>query len=145
MKRKWDKIVFGLLIIAAILFYGPWLLNLFGLINYTPPISQSPENVVRIDLLDTETGEFRVLHSLTGEQIGPFLEDFLKLNAGKYANDPPTDFGTRTIKICYSDGGYDLLGDMIVFCSSDGSSLPVNGWYYLRRDELESLIDSYLP
>ena len=145
MKLKPELFIIALLIVAAIMFFGPWLLNLFGIINYEPPMSQTPDNVVQIDLLEYERGEFRTLHSLGGEEISPFMDYFLELDAKRYANDPPTEYGKFVIRLCYADGGYDLLGGMVEFFSSSGESINPKGWYYLRSSDLDELFTRYLP
>lgn len=145
MKQIMKKIGRGLLIAAGILLFVPWFLNLFGLIEYEIPTSQRPENIVQVDLLNHKQGEFTVLCSLTGNEISPFMDELLKLKAGRYSNDPPLEYGKQVIKLCYADGGYDLLGGMVEFFSPNGESIHTRGWYYLHRKDLEALFSNYLP
>jgi len=145
MKQILKRIGIGLLILVPVLFFGPWLLNLFGIVSYKPPMSQSPENVVQVDFLEYEEGESRILHSLTDEEIPSFLENFLELDAKRYANDPPTEYGQWVVRLCYADGGYDLLGGMVEFFSPSGESINPKGWYYLPGSDLEELFANYVP
>lgn len=145
MKRKLKIIGIGLLIIVSILFWGSWLLNLFGITKYEPPTSQSPDSIIQVDFLEAESDGFRVLHTLPAEEIPPFLEAFFNLNARRYANDPPADFWGHTLRICYSDGGFDLLGTIVAFYSASGERLPTNGWYYLDAGDLDELFENYIP
>ena len=145
MKQILERIGIGLLILFPVLFFGPWLLNLFGIVSYKPPMSQNPENVVQVDFLEYTKGESRILHSLTEEEIAPFMEVFLELDAKRYANDPSTEYGQWVVRLCYADGGYDLLGGMVEFFSSTGESINSRGWYYLPRSDLEELFAKYVP
>lgn len=143
--KKWAKRVgLVILITAAVIFWGRWLLDLFGIIKYEPPLSQDPQSIEHIELLDTSEQEYVVLYSITGEDIDKFVVDFMEIDAGRYANDPPVHHGDRTIKICYHDGGYDLLGDVVDFYSATGEDLPTGGWYYIPYDDMDAIFEKYV-
>ena len=144
MRTILKRIGLILLIVAAVIFWGRWLLDLFGFIKYDVPLSQDTRNIVQIDLLDTSGQEYVVLYSIVGDEINSFLDDFMQLDAGRYANDPPTMFDDHTVRICYADGGYDLLGGMVVFYSSTGESLNTRGWYHLSASDIDDIFEKYL-
>jgi len=144
MKRLFKQIGLVILILAAVCFYGRFFLDLFDVIKYKPPLSQSIENIVQINLLDSSGEQFLVRRSLTGEEMTLFIEELMAVQAGRYANDPVTEFGDETIKICYQDGGYDLLGDKVKFYDAAGESLNTRGWYYIPQDDLHRLFSEYL-
>lgn len=144
MKKLLKRIGLVFLIFAAVVFWGRWLLDLFGVIKYEPPLSQDPLNIEQIELLDTSEQESVVLYSITGEEIDQFLIDFMDVDAGRYANDPAVYHGDRTIKIYYSDGGYDLLGDVVDFYSATGERLPTGGWYYIPYDDMDAVFNAYI-
>ena len=119
--KSWFKRIglFFLIITAVVILFlkvaptvllGRWLFDLFGLISYEPPLSQHTQSIVQVDLLDTSDQELTVLYSITGEEIDQFVDDFMQIEAGRFANDPILEYGDRMIRICYSDGGYDLHG-----------------------------------
>ena len=145
MKRGLKTIGLVLLVIAAVVFYGRWFFDLFGLVNYDLPMSQAVENVVQIDILDTSDLEPIVLRSLTGMEMERLLEELLQIGAARYANDPPMNYDERTIRICYADGGYDFLGNMIRHYTASGEELSTKGLYHVHSDELEALLKKYLP
>ena len=141
MKPWLKRIGLFFLIIAAIIFWGRWFLDLFGVIKYELPLSQKAENIVQIDLLDTSKPEYIVLGSFTDDQ---FINEFLQIDAGRYANDPPRGQGNRAIRVCYVDGGYDLLGDIVECYSTTGESLSLRGWYHISYDDMDVLWGKYL-
>lgn len=145
MKTWLKRIGLVLLMIAAVIFWGRWLLDLFGVVKYALPLNQDAENIVQIELLENTDSELTVLRTLTGYEMDAFLQEFMQLEAGRYANDPPTQIGKRAVKICYTDGCYDILGqDMVIFFSASGETLPTNGWYHLPIDALDSLFEKYV-
>lgn len=145
MKTWIKRIGLVLLIITAVVFWGRWLLDLFGIVKYALPLNQDVENIVQIELLENADSELTVLCTLTDHEMDAFLQEFMQIEAGRHANDPPTQLGKRAVKVYYSDGDYDILGqDMIIFFSASGEILPTNGWYYLPIDALDSLFEKYV-
>ena len=145
MVKIWLKrIGLVILLLAMIVFFGRWLLDLFGVIKYEPPMSQDRDQIVCVELLDSSGVEFIVIKTIENEELAVFLEDFFLIEAGRYANDPATRYGDYAIKIYYVDGGYDILGEIVDFYSSDGERLPVGGWYYIPKDEMQVIIDKYV-
>ena len=143
MKPWLKRIGLFFLIIAAIIFWGKWLLDLFGVIKYELPLSQKVENIVQIDLLDTSNPEYVVLASFADDD-DQFIDEFLQIDAGRYANDPPRRQGHRTIRVCYVDGGYDLMGEIVERYSATGERLPLKGWYHVSYDDMDVLFEKYL-
>ena len=133
-----------ILIVAAILFFCPWLVDLLGLVDYEIPLSQPRENIVRVEILDSSENPYRVISSLTGEEMDAFLQEYLQLRAGRYANDPPTSQGLHTVRLCYADGGYDELGNMVEHFSSNQEKLRIKGWYEVSGQEVNALLEKYL-
>ena len=144
MKQWLKRIGLLFLIIAAVWFWGKWLLDLFGVIKYEPPLSQDTQNIVQVDLLDTSDQEWVVLHSIKDEELDQFVDDYMQISFGRCANDPPTEYGQRTIRICYADGGYDLHGDIVESYSSTGVTLWPGGWYYIKHDDVNVIFDKYI-
>ena len=132
------------LTIAPAVFFGKWLLDLFGLIKYEPPLSQGTQSIVQVDLLDTSDQEWIVLYSIKDEELEPFVDDYMQISFGRYANDPPTWYGNRTVRICYADGGYDLHGDIVEFYSATGENLPTRGWYCIEDDDIDSIFKKWI-
>ena len=132
-----------LLILVAVVFWGKWLLDLFGVIKYDLPLSQSTQNIVQVDLLDSRGPEFIVLRSVTGEELDLFIVDIMEIEVDRYVNDPQVTYDERTVKICYADGGYELLGGMVEFFNSSGERLPVGGWFHISPDDVQTLFNSY--
>ena len=131
------------LIIAAVIFYGRWLLVMFGVVKYEPPLSQSIDQIVCVELLDTRDQDFVVLKSFENQELSMFLEDFMQIDARRYANDPATSHGEYAVKVCYQDGGYDLLGNVVDFYSSKGERLSTGGWYYIPTADMQNIVDKY--
>ena len=136
-----------LLILAAIwiaFLVGSFLLNLFGVLNYSPPMNQSPENVVCVDLVDCSGKGSKVLVSLTGEEMESFLVEFGNLKAKHYANDPPEPYGDIMIALHYADGCIDRIGDeMNDYRDAEGNYLPAGGWYWFPEGTLDTLFQKY--
>ena len=130
--------------VAPTVLLGRWLFDLFGLISYEPPLSQHIQSIVQVDLLDTSDQELTVLYSITGEEIDQFVDDFMQIEAGRFANDPILEYGDRMIRICYSDGGYDLHGDTVEFYSSTGERLSTRGWYYIHDNDIDAIFEKYI-
>lgn len=144
-QMKWiDRIGVTVFVIAAILFFGPWLLEMFFEIRHDVPYSQDPNNIVGVELLDVSEKETTILKTLTKEEQFRFLNDLTAAGARKYANDPPTRFFGRTIRIVYADGGYDMMGQIMACYSADGSQLPLKGLYYISGKTREALFRDYL-
>ena len=97
MKLWLKRIGLIVLIIAAVIFYGRWLLVMFGVVKYEPPLSQSIDQIVCVELLDTRDQDFVVLKSFENQELSMFLEDFMQIDARRYANDPATSHGEYAV------------------------------------------------
>jgi len=130
--------------VSGIVLVGSFFLNLFGVLSYAPPMNQDAENVVRVDLIDCSRKGWKVLESLTGEQMDAFLEEFGNLKAKRYANDPPEPYGDILVAIHYADGSVDRIGNqMNDYRAADGSYLPAGGWYWFPDGTLDTLFQKY--
>ena len=143
--KKWLKgMLISLLCLFALWFFGQPLLVMFGVIKYKPPLHQDSSNAVCVALLDTSGSQPVVLGELTGTELNVFMQEFLQFDIYRYVNDPPTDFDDRTIKVCYADGSYDMLGEIVCFYSAEGERLSLKGWYGIPDDVKDYLFDKYL-
>jgi len=133
-------------VLMLLLFLGRPVLDFFGILSYAPPLNQKPENIVCVELTDTSNpSEPVALLALADSEMDAFLEDFLKLKAKRYANDPPTSYGDKLIVIYYENGYKDYIGkDINGYVSSVGESLPAGGWYYFPGNSMDILFDKYI-
>ena len=131
-------------ILFTLIFFVPWLVNLLGLVDYEIPLRQQRDQIVRVELLDSENYPYTVMKTLTGEEMDAFLTEYLQLRAGQFANDPPTEQGLRTVRICYADGGYDELGDMVQHYDAAHQSIRLRGWFKVNGEEVDALFEKYL-
>ena len=140
----------GILLCGAFLLFavmlGGFILDLFGVLQYAPPLNQDVENIVRVELVDCRDGQMKVLHTVAEDQLEDFLKDFLKLKAKRYANDPPSPYGEILVAVYYADGCVDRIGNrMNDYKDSEGQSMPAGGWYHFPEGTLESLFEKYIP
>ena len=135
-------LILGALGIAFLV--GSFVLNLFGVLNYAPPMNQSAENVVSVDLVDCSGKGSKVLVTLTGAEMESFLMEFVSLKAKRYANDPPEPYGDIMIALHYADGSIDRIGDeMNDYRDANGKYLPAGGWYWFPEGTLDNLFEKY--
>ena len=132
------------LIIAAVSFYGyPLFVALAGQV-FPIPLHQNMEQIRSIVLLDSSGYEPKELKTIEGKEIDSFMEQLLKLKAGQYVNDPPTEHGPLTVKICYADGAVDYIGsDICQYITASGSEKS-RGWYYIGRDSMKKFFLKYV-
>jgi len=110
-----------------------------------PCVSQTLENVVSIELLDTDNYEENVLYTLTENEFADFWIQFTNLEFTRLINDPPTYFGKLAVKITYADGGSDIFGIRINDCKDAKGNSIRTGWYSLINDEdYISLFSQYI-
>ena len=143
MKRTVKPICLVILIAAAVIFFGRFFLDMFDLIEYELPLSQDVSNILQVDLLDTSGEEISVLRSITAEEFDQFISDLMAVGVERHVNDPVIEHGDKTIRICYQDGGYDLLGDKVDFFDQSGEPLDEGGWFCINPDDLYSLFIKY--
>ncbi len=115
LKRIGSVLLFSLLFVGAAIFYGWPLLNMFGVVKYDPVMSQSSDQIVRVELFEGNGEEYSLRASISGDVLPLFLEDFMEIEFRRYVSHPPASQGKRVIKISYADGGYDLVGDIVDF------------------------------
>ena len=154
MKKAFDALIkvayriAGILLVLGALgiafLVGSFFLNLFGILSYAPPMNQSVENVVCVDLVDCSRKGSKVLVSLTDEEMELFLDEFASLKAKRYANDPPEPYGDIMIALHYADGSIDRIGDdMNDYRDANGNELPAGGWYWFPEGTLDILFQKY--
>ena len=130
-------------ILGVIIMFSSFFLNLFGVLNYDPPMHDT-ENVVSIELVDTSRPEEKVVGVLTGKQMEAFLDEVLQIRFKRYANDPPEPYGDRMVRILYADGYVDCIGEeMNQRLGPTGQWVSAKGWYYCPTNEIEILFDKY--
>ena len=130
-------------LVGAVLMVGSFFLNLFGVLNYGPPMHDT-DNVVSIELVDTSRPEEKVVGVLTGNQMEAFLDEFLQIRFKRYANDPPEPYGDRMVRITCSDGYVDCIGEeMNQRIGPSGQWVSAKGWYYCPGNEIEILFEKY--
>lgn len=137
---------FGLavLIIMAVLFYGFPLVTALAGKAFDIPVHQPVENIISIELLDTSRSEYVVLKVLDDTEISDFMDTFMSMKAGRYVNDPPTEYGILTVKICYADGAADYIGcDLNQYFLPSGEEKGA-GWYYVGEEEMIDLFAQYV-
>jgi len=143
LERICAVMLFSILSIGALIFWGYPALVMFDVIKFDPVMSQPPDQVVCVELIEDIEGEHVVAANLTDEALAAFMEDFLSLNFRRYVTHPASAQGERTIKIYYADGGYDLVGDIVDLYDSEGNRIKVRGWYYLYSEEMSYLFDKF--
>ena len=132
------------LILGAICFYGYPLFIAFAGQIFPVPVHQSVEEIQYIELLDASRREPKVLKTFEGTEIDGFMEQLLAMKAGRYVNDPPTEHGPLTVKICYTDGASDYIGsDICQYMTASGVEKS-RGWYYIGRDAMKKLFLKYV-
>ena len=132
-----------LLCVGGAVFFGYPALIAFGVIKYDAIMSQPADQVAHVELLEERNGEYVVLADISGESLDSFMEDYLSFEFRRYTNDPASHPGPRVIKICYADGGYDLVGRIIDFYNCDGQRVSTKGWYYLSNPNITYLFEKY--
>ena len=120
---------------------GLLLLLLLAIIStgctQTIDLHQPQSEIVQIDLVSSPFGEEEILHTITGEEILPFLDRLLELKLHK--NTSPRNIGGGLyVQIIYADGSIEILGTASVGYISNGV-LEHDGWYYLDKDDLGKL------
>ena len=131
-------------VLGVIVMFGSFFLNLFGVISYDPPMHDGG-NILSVELVDTSSSKEFVVATLTEDQIQPFLNVFLQIRFKRYANDPPEPYGDRMVRILYSDGYVDCIGEeMNQRFGPAGQWVSTKGWYYCPTNEIEILFDKYV-
>ena len=69
VRSRQSKIMDVVVILFTLIFFVPWLVNLLGLVDYEIPLSQQREQIVRVELLDSENYPYTVMKTLTGEEM----------------------------------------------------------------------------
>lgn len=125
---------------------GSYVLNLFGILSYDPPINREAGDILKVQLVDTsEQYRSKVLAELTGESLEQFLGDFEEIRFKRYANDPPEPYGDLMIAIYYEDGSVDRIGDeMNQRFDSSGRPISSKGWYYCPDHKMDQLFEKYV-
>ena len=136
-------LLFSVLFIGTLIFFGQPVLVMFDVITYDPVMSQPVDQVVHVELLDYVEGEYIIAADLTGQTLSAFMEEYLSLKFRRYFPHPTDRQGERVIKIYYADGGYDLAGLLIELYDSDGNWVRVRGWYYIDNDDMSFLFDKF--
>lgn len=144
IKTKRDKIIFAILLIAAIIFYGYPLVVLLSGYSYDIPLQQPAHNISEIILLDTSSGEERPLHIIPEEERETFASELMQIQAGRYVNDPSMEYGALAVKICYEDGACDIVGVARVSSFLPSGEETGKGWYYVKEADLVSLFSKYV-
>ncbi|MBR5126706.1 MAG: hypothetical protein IKU68_08245 [Oscillospiraceae bacterium] len=130
-------------VLAGAVMFGSFFLNLFGILRYDPPVYDA-EKIVSIELVKIHNHKAKVAATLPEEQVRPFMEEFLQIRFGRYANDPPEPYGDRMVRITYSDGYVDCIGEeMNQRFDPSGQGVSAKGWYYCPGNEIEILFEKY--
>lgn len=138
-------LVLLLVLLMPVLLVGRYCLDLFGVRSYDVPMTQDVENVVQVELVDTETYPHDILLTLTGDEMERFLDDLQKLKTKRYASDPPMPYGEIMVAVYYADGCVDHLGrNMILAFDAAGDYKSTGGMYYFPGDTLEKLFANYV-
>ena len=115
-----------------------------------PPVSQSLENVVSIELLNTQKHNYKdpdsikLLYTLSEYEFEAFWNEFMTIHYSCLFNDPPTNFGIITVRITYQDGCVDMIGTTVCrFIDAEGndSGMPRT---VDDREALRSLFAKYV-
>ncbi len=131
-------------VLGGVLLFGSFFLNVFGVLRYDPPVHDE-QKIVSIELLEIQNHKAKVTATLPEDQIPPFLEEFLQIRFGRYANDPPEPYGDRMVRITYEDGYVDCIGEeMNQRFGPSGQEVSAKGWYYCPGDEMEELFEKYV-
>ena len=114
--------------------------------KYAPPLHQSQDEIVRIELLDTHTYSEDSLYILQDSEIQDFLVRLESVKFKRYISDPQHHYGILAIKIVYRNGYYDILGMVInSYCTPDRENLATDGWYYVsNQEDLVNLFSQYI-
>lgn len=143
------KLVGKIFVVTVVIWWivglGSFFLNLFGILNYDPPINRNAGAVICVELIDASDPHKKiVLQELKGEELEAFLRDFLKVRFKRYANDPPSPHGIWMINVYYEDGSMDCIRNgMNERFDSSGESIPAGGWYYCPGDGMKKLFEKY--
>lgn len=137
------KLLLAVSLVGVVLMVGSFFLNLFGILRYDPPVYDA-EKIVSIELVKIHNHKAKVAATLPEEQVRPFMEEFLQIRFGRYANDPPEPYGDRMVRITYSDGYVDCIGEeMNQRFDPSGQGVSAKGWYYCPGNEIEILFEKY--
>ena len=115
-----------------------------------PPVSQSLENVVSIELLNTQKHNYKdpdsikLLYTLSEYEFEAFWNEYMTIPYFRPFGAPPTSFGIITVRTTYKDGCVDMIGTTVCrFTDVDG-----NDSYRYRttkdREALRSLFAKYV-
>ena len=81
------------------------------------PLHQSTENIIKIELLKNNATieepniDFSVVCELPEESFAEFMDSLLHMTCYKYFGDMPTEIGTLAIRITYSNGDIEIVGN----------------------------------
>ena len=112
------------------------------------PFSQPFENIERIEIIEVSSYAFTPRNQLCNldaivtverDQWSDFISDFKKIPCGRFFFDPSGTIIGYTIRITYSDGGYEYI------CEYSGLHMKADGdwdnlYYYFDRELFDSFI-----
>ena len=100
---------------------------------------QTIENVNKIELLQVENGEEKILKELDDYDI---LADIQGLSCKKYWNDPCQIINGLAIKIYYNDSSCEIITwECTVYIKENKHDY---GWEYFDMNAFNSVLQSYL-
>ncbi len=88
-----------------------------------------------------DPNSYEIQWTIDPEQHDEFLKELYKVPCYRYTNDPWESFAKNTIRVTYSDGSYELIGEVTVYYET-----PEGDWkyprYYFNKEGFDKFIST---
>ena len=110
------------------------------------------DEIVSIELLyngntngsGTDESKFRLLNSLSEDDMTLFMNEVYQLETSYCINPPPRGYGLYIARVTYSNGDVEMLGTRHIEFIPSGAEPTGVGAYYFAGDAIDKLILQYV-